>query len=72
MPGTPATSVFSRRITALAEMWRTSSGFRPISTRPEFSVSLSASTPTKEATLETAGSFRIACAISRWRVLMAP
>ena len=72
MPATPATSWFRRRITSLAEAWRTFSGFSPISTRPEFSDWFWASTPTKEATLETAGSFRIAAAMARWRSVMAP
>ena len=71
MPATPETSWFNRRITSVAEAWRWFSGFSPISTRPEFSDWFCASTPTKEETLLTAGSCRIASAIWRWRAVMA-
>ena len=46
MPDTVATSLFSRRITSLAPVWRTPSGFKSICTRPAFSVWFWASTPT--------------------------
>ena len=59
MPATLASSGCKRRITSLALILRSSSGFRLIWMRPLFSVVLVPSMPMNEDRLSTAGSFRI-------------
>ena len=71
MPGTFASSGWSRRITSEACVRRTDSGLRLISIRPLFSVAFVPSTPMKDDRLSTAGSCRITFASACWRSAMA-
>ena len=59
IPGTRASSGCKRRMTSLALILRSSSGFRLIRMRPLFSVVLVPSIPINEDRLSTAGSFKM-------------
>ena len=56
---------------SLAVAERISRSLRLITMRPELSVGLMPSTPTKDDRLSTSGSFRMTSASARWRSLIA-